>query len=75
MDSITRAKLRRLIEHADWDVIYSFASFISEKWNKAQVKGDDQFNTTWNIAHREGKINGIKEFLDTMEQLALNEDH
>lgn len=72
MDKLTQAKLKRLIESSDWDVIYDFQSFLVEKWNKEEIKEVDQFNTLWNLAFLKGKIAGAKELLDNAEKLALD---
>jgi len=72
MDSIMKQKLKRLIEHSDWEVIYAFQAKMVENWNKSEVKADDQFNTLWNIAFLKGKVEGLREFLDDAEKLALD---
>ncbi len=74
MDSITKAKLKRLIEHPDWEVIYTFQSKFVESLDRVQIKADDEFNTMWNMAYKIGKIEGLKEFLDNAEKLALDND-
>lgn len=74
MDNLTKQKLKRLVSHSDWEVIYPFMAFIIERWNKQELKTDDQFNTLWNYAKRDGKIEGMKEFIDAVEKLALDSD-
>ncbi len=74
MDNLLKQKLKRLIESSDWDVIYAFQARMVEKWNKDEVKADSEFQTLWNLAKREGKIEGLKEFLDGGEKLALDND-
>ncbi len=60
------------MEHPDWEVVYAFQAFIVEKWNKEELKTDDQFNTLWNYAKRDGKIEGLLEFINGAEKLALD---
>ncbi len=69
-----KEKLKRLIQHPDWEVIYAFQAKFVESLEKVQVKADDQFNTTWNMAYKIGKIEGLKDFLDNAEKLALDND-
>lgn len=73
MDSILRAKLKRLVEHQDWEAIYSLTALITDKWHNEEVKAPDEFNTIWNQAKKEGKIEGLKEFMESAEKLALND--
>lgn len=73
MDNLTKAKLKRLVQHSDWEVIYAFKSFLVEQWNKGEVKAEDEFNTLWNLAFLKGKIEGVDEFINSVEKLALEE--
>lgn len=71
MDSLTRKKLRQLIESQHWEAIYSFLAIMTDKWHNTPVKTEDEFNTVWNVALKEGKVSGLKEFFDTLEQEVL----
>lgn len=73
MDTITKAKLKRLVQNGDWEVIYAFKAFMIELWNKQEVKREDQFNTVWEIAKKDGKIEGLNEFITAVEKLALDD--
>lgn len=72
MDQLTKNKLKRLVEHPDWEIIYAFQAFITETWFKSDVKRETEFDTIWTLAHREGKKEGLKEFIDSIEKLALD---
>jgi hypothetical protein len=72
MDAILKQKLKRLIEHSDWEVVYAFQAKVVEKWNESEVKRETEFDTIWAMAHREGKKEGLKEFFDSAEKLALD---
>lgn len=73
MDSIIRAKLKRLVESSDWEVIYSFQALMEDKWNRNRLKGESEYETVCNVVERDGKINGLKEFLEGIEQTALDD--
>lgn len=73
MDSILRAKLKRLVEHQDWEAIHAFAGYTKDRWHNETVKEEDQFNTVWNMAKKEGKVEGLTKFLEDVEQLALDD--
>jgi hypothetical protein len=72
MDAILKAKLKRLVQNGDWEVIYAFKAFMIELWNKQEIKRDDQFNTVWEVAKRDGKIEGLNEFINSVEKIALD---
>lgn len=74
MDKIDRAKLKNLIKNSDWEIIYKYKVWLIEQWNKGEVKVDDEFNTFWNLALREGKKQAMEEFINNLEKLALDDD-
>lgn len=74
MDSILRAKLKRLLQSSDWEVIYTFQAIMEDKWNANPLKGKTEFETVCNVVERDGKINGLKEFFDNIEKIALDHD-
>lgn len=72
MDSITRKQLKQLVNSQFWQSIYVAMGATIDKWYNEPVKAEDQFNTTWNMAYKEGRIAGIKEFMDIIEKEALD---
>lgn len=74
MDSLLKAKLKRLVEHADWEAIYAFKGFIIDSWNKEPLKGENEYETVCNVVKRDSKIEGLNEFIDNIEKLALDHD-
>lgn len=71
MDSITKAKLKRLVQNSDWEVIYSFQAYVEHKWNQRPLVGSTEFETVKNAISLESKIEGLKEFIETIEKIAL----
>lgn len=53
--------------------MYAYVSKTIDQWHNGEVKANDQFNTTWNQAYKEGKISGLKEFIDVLEKEALDD--
>lgn len=74
MDSITRQKLKQLVQSQHWESIYVFKSLIIDAWNREEIKHPDEFNTMWSMAIKQGKIEGLQEFLDGIEKIALDEN-
>lgn len=72
MDNLTIKKLRLLVESDKWDAIEPFVDKIVEKWNKVEVKRESEFETLWELAKREGKIEGVREFISSIEEIASN---
>ena len=71
MTSLNRQQkivLSRLTQDVGWEVVLITATLLMEKWNAESVKADDQFNTLWNTAQREAKIDAVKQFLQVLEQ-------
>ena len=70
MDKITIKKLKILVESEHWDVIYILMEEVIKKWNAVPVKGETEWETLWNMATKEAKIEGVKEFINSLEQIA-----
>lgn len=74
MDAILKQKLKRLIEHPDWEVIYTFQAKMVESWNKQTLVGENEFQTLKNAISLEAKVEALKEFFDSAEKVALDND-
>ena len=72
MDSITKAKLKRLVQNSDWEVIYSFQAYVEHKWKEQPLIGSTEFETIKNAISQESKTNGLREFFETIEKIALD---
>lgn len=70
MDKITIRKLKILVESEHWDVIHILFDTISKKWNNIPIKGETEWETLWNVAEKQGKIDGVREFINSLEELA-----
>ena len=70
MDKITQRKLKMLVESEHWDVVPVLFEILSKKWNNVPVKGDTEWETLWNVAQKEAKIEGVREFINNCEELA-----
>lgn len=70
MDSITKKQLKMLVRNDYWGSVTLFMEHLFEIWQKTPIKSEDEFNTLWNVAKREGKIEGVKEFINSLEEIA-----
>jgi len=71
MDQITLKKLKMLVQEENWNSIEPFAELLIKKWNSIPVKEDTEFQTMWNVAYAQGKIDGVKEFINSIEEITL----
>lgn len=70
MDKITRKKIKLLVEQPEWDVVYVVFEEVIRKWNNVPVKGETEWETLWNVAEKEGKKDGLREFINSLEEIA-----
>ena len=70
MDTLTKRKLKMLVESEHWDVIHLLFAEVSKKWNNEPVKNDTEWLTLWAVAEKQGKIDGVREFINSIEELA-----
>lgn len=73
MNQITRSQLKNIVQTPQWDGVVAFMAEMIDKWQNVPVKADTEFETIWNMATKEAKVEGIKQFFDTLEREALND--
>jgi vacuolar-type H+-ATPase subunit E/Vma4 len=67
MDSILKKKLDKLLHSDDFEVLLKLYQEIIDKWNEQNVVVESEFDTLKLLFIREGKKQGLKEFLDFIE--------
>lgn len=70
MDKVTQRKLKMLVESEHWDVVVVLFEELSKKWNNVPVKSETEWETLWSVAEKQGKIDGVREFINSCEELA-----
>lgn len=70
IDKLTRQQLKSLIQDNRWQAVEIYLVEFLTRANEMPVKGDTEFNTIWNLAHKEGIVNGIKLFFRELEENA-----
>jgi hypothetical protein len=62
--------LTRLMEMEAWDDVIKVSNEIVKKWDGENVLGTNEFETLSLVFLKEGKKQGLKDFLDLLEQKA-----
>lgn len=70
MDKIQEKRLRMLVQSEFWSSIEPFMEILIKKWNDVPVKGESEFETIYNLAAKEGKIEGVREFIRSIEEIS-----
>lgn len=73
MKKLDQLQVKSLLKDQKWEAVIRYMAEVIDKWQSVSVKAPDQFNTTWNQATKEGKIEGLKEFFNGLEHEALND--
>jgi len=76
MASLTKAQqaqARSLMKDARWDAILRFSALKLEQWRSESVTGTSAFEELRAMHKRDGKIEGLVEFLDQIERQAFEE--
>ena len=72
LNKLQREQIKGIMQQPGWEALIVFTGLMINKWNDEEVKASDEFNTIWNMAHKTGKINGIKEYFDILDREALS---
>ena len=62
-----------IVKDSKYEVFLKFAKALIDQWMKESVKADSTlpsaaFQTTWNTAYKEGKIDGVNTLIDELEK-------
>jgi hypothetical protein len=68
MQEITRKQLIKILHSDDFDALIKLYAEVTEKWQSENCIGDTEFQTLKKLFFREGKIQGLREFFDILEQ-------
>lgn len=59
-----------LVQSDYWESIEPFMDVLFKKWNSVPVKKENEFETIYELAKKEGKFEGVKEFINSIEEIA-----
>jgi len=62
--------IRNLLEDIRWEAIDKVMEELKMKWRDENCKGANEFETIWNLAFKEGKLAGLEDFKNILEQKA-----
>ena len=65
-------RVKGILRDERYESILKIAAFVMDSWAKQSVKGVNEFETLWNVATREAKVEALKEFLDMLERGAFD---
>lgn len=67
MLSITKRQLEKLQRSDEFDALVKLYGEVIEKWQNENVIGQNEFETLKLLFLREGKITGLREFIEILE--------
>ncbi len=62
--------VRSIMREGGWEIVLKYAATKTEQWNGMKSSGRTAFETLRDVHRREGKTEGLKEFLDELENQA-----
>lgn len=66
-----KVRIKQLMKTEEWDSVVRFFSYKIDKWREETVAGTNAFETLRNLHQREGKVDGLTEFMDQLERQAF----
>lgn len=65
-----RDNIKFFLRDEKFESIMLLSKELMDKWGGETCKADSEFQTLWNLAYKEGKVDGLKAFFDNLEQEA-----
>lgn len=66
-----QAQIRSLMKDDRWDSVMRFVAIKLDQWRDEKISGQTEFETLRSLHTRDGKVEGVKEVFDGMEQQAF----
>lgn len=67
MQEITRKQLVKILHSNEFEALIKLYGEMIDKWNEQNVIGKDEFETLKLLFIREGKKEGLREFINILE--------
>ncbi len=71
LTTLDKTRIKHIMKTDEWDSVLRFFAYKLEKWLDEEITGENEFQTLKNLHKNQGKVEGLKEFMDQMERQAL----
>lgn len=68
-----KAQIKSIQQDARWDAVVRFLALKLAQWREEGINGQTAFEELRALHKRDGKVEGITEFFDQMEQQAFED--
>lgn len=68
LTSIEQKRLKSLLKGEVWDLVMKFAGLKIKQWQADAVSGENAFQELRALHKRDGKVDGLNEFLEQLEK-------
>ena len=67
---IIKGKIIRILNDSDWEIVELVVKETIERIRNETPKADTELQTLWNLAFKEGQINGIQLLINKLNEYA-----
>lgn len=71
LSSADKTRIKQLMKTDEWDSVVKFFAIKIDAWRTEKIVGTNEFETLKNLHSREGKVDGLEEFMNQLEQQAF----
>lgn len=69
---IDKRKIKAFLQDDKFNEVLKVLNQVHDKWHGEQKKRENEFETIWNMAYLQGKVDGTKEFIEILEKEAYD---
>jgi hypothetical protein len=69
IDNLLKKSLEKLVRSNEYESIIKLYSQVIDKWNSESTIGDNEFETLKKTFIKEGKVQGLKDFFEIIENI------
>ena len=71
MNTIDKQIIKSLLKDSKWESVLKASAELTDKWLNQNVIGDSEFETLKMVFGKEFKVQGVRDFLNYLEEEAL----
>ncbi len=71
LSSADKARIKQLMKTDEWESVVRFFAIKITQWKDEKITGGSEFETLKSLHTNQGKVDGLEEFMNQLEQQAF----
>ncbi len=72
ISQVEKQSIKHIMGQAGWESLMVLKEKVNDQYRKEEIKAETEFQTLWNTAQREAKVNAIDDFFRMVENYIIS---